>query len=247
MIRMHSTEGQRGLLGGFDHVRIISLPSRKDRRRSAVAQLAMLDASIDGKALAFQDAVRPADAGDFETVGARGCFLSHLETIKAARQSGAAHLLILEDDVGFSRAERAAMPAAFAALSQQEWDVFYGGSPVQPSGSPLTPLAPDTSLILAHFIAFSASAIDRLVPFLEAMIARPPGSPEGGPMHVDGAYNWFRKANPDLKAFAATPHVAHQTASRTDIHRLQGLDRVAALGPLLGLVRAGKNMLRGRD
>ena len=65
-------------------------------------------------------------------------------------------------------------------------------------------------------------------------------------MHVDGAYGWFRAAHPDIRAFAATPHVAHQTASRTDIHRLQGLDRVAAFGPVLTLVRAAKNLLRHR-
>lgn len=246
MIRMHSSEG-KGLLDGFDHVRIISLPARTDRRRSVVSELSTLGASVDGKTIAFQDAVRPSDAGGFETIGTRGCFLSHLETLKAARRDGASHLLILEDDVGFSRTERTAMPAALSALAQQDWDVFYGGSPVQPAGSPLTPIEPDTPLILAHFIGFSASAIARLIPFLEAMTGRPAGSLEGGPMHVDGAYGWFRKTNPDIRAFAATPHIAHQTASRTDIHALRGLDRITALAPVLGLVRAGKNMLRHRD
>lgn len=138
------------------------------------------------------------------------------------------------------------MPAAVSALTRQDWDIFYGGSPVAPTGAPLTPLMPETPVLLAHFIAFSGSAVERLVPFLEAMLARQPGSPEGGPMHVDGAYGWFRRAYPSMRAFAATPHIAHQTASRTDIHELGRLDRVAALRPVLGLVRASRNLLRQR-
>lgn len=246
MMGVHAAEDGRGLLAGFDRVRIVNLPARADRRRSATSQLAALGASVDGRGIAFQEAVRPPDSGGFETVGTRGCFLSHLETLRAARRDGVASLLILEDDVGFSRAERAAMPAALSALAQADWDVFHGGSPVAPAGAPLTPIAPETPVLLAHFIAFSGSAVARLVPFLEAMLARPSGSPEGGPMHVDGAYGWFRRAHPDMMTFAATPHIAHQTASRTDIHDLGRLDRVAALGPVLGLVRAGRNLLRQR-
>ena len=247
MMGLCATRDQAGLLDPFGYVRVINLPARADRRHSVIAQLAAIGASIDGRTIDYREAVRPDDAGAFDAIGTRGCFLSHLDTLRAARQEGVSHLLILEDDVGFSRSERAAMPAAFAALWRQHWDVFYGGSPVRPDGSPLTRIAPDTPVMLAHMIAFSASAIDRLIPFLEAMLARPRGSPDGGPMHVDGAYNWFRRANPDMVAFAATPHVAHQTASRTDIHQLRGADRITVLGPVLRLVRAGKNLLRMRD
>ena len=247
MIATHTVDGRRGLLDGFSHVRIINLPARADRRRSVTAQLAALGASVDGRAIAFQEAVRPSDAGGFETIGTRGCFLSHLETLKVARREKADRLLILEDDVGFSRAEYAAMPVALTALAREDWGIFYGGSPATPAGSPLTWVAPEVSLLLAHFVAFSAPVVDRLIPFMEAMLARPAGSRDGGPMHVDGAYGWFRAINPDVRTFAATPHIAHQTASRTDIHKLRGLDRVTALGPLLGLVRMGKNMLRHRD
>lgn len=239
-----SIKGGRGLLATFDCIRIISLPARLDRRRSASVQLGKLGATIDGDAIAFHDAVRPSDAGAFDTVGTRGCFLSHLEVLKAARQAGVANLLILEDDVGFSRSERAAMPGALAMLLRQDWGIFYGGSPVEPLDSPLTPLEPDTSALLAHFIAFSAPVIKQLIPFLEAILTRPAGSPEGGPMHVDGAYGWFRRAHPDIRALAATPHLAHQTASRTDIHQLRGLDRVALLHSFLRLLRTGKNKLR---
>ena len=246
MPQPHAVRRQQGLLNDFACVRIINLPDRADRRRSVALQLAAIGATVDGRDIAFHDAVRPADAGGFETAGTRGCFLSHLETLRAARREGVPHLLVLEDDVGFSRTERGAMPAAFAALAQEHWDIFYGGSPVLPERSPLTQVLPETPLLLAHFIAFSAPAIDRLIPFLEAMLARPVGDPAGGPMHVDGAYGWFRRGNPDIKAVAATPHVAHQTASRTDIHALRGLDRIAAFGPLLGLARRGKNMLRHR-
>ena len=35
----------------------------------------------------------------------------------------------------------------------------------------------------------NAPAIGPLIAYLERMVARPAGHPEGGPMHVDGAYS----------------------------------------------------------
>lgn len=230
----------------FPAVRIINLPHRADRRAEVTTELARLGATIDGRHIAFHAATRPADAGGFETIGTHGCFLSHLDTLRQAHRDGVSTLLLLEDDVAFSRSECDAMRATLAALADEDWDIFYGGSPVAATAAPLTLVAPETPVLLAHFVAFSARAIAGLVPYLEAMLTRPIGSAEGGPMHVDGAYGWFRAANPALRTFAATPHIAHQRASRTDIHRLRGLDRFAPLRPLLRAVRAGKNLLRQR-
>ncbi len=56
-----------------------------------------------------------------------------------------------------------------------------------------------------------------MVDYLEAMLQRPKGSPDGGPMHVDGAYSWFRRAHPEVAAYVCTPSVAQQRSSRSDI------------------------------
>ena len=230
----------------FGMVRIISLPNRTDRRNDAVATLARLGTAINGNAVAFHDAVRPESAGKFPTIGTRGCFLSHLEVLQAAKAAGVTALLILEDDVAISRSEMARLPATLAALNSEDWDVFYGGSPATETASPLSVVVPGEELQLTHFIAFSGRAIEALIPYLEAMLDREPGSPEGGPMHVDGAYSWFRSARPDMRAFAATPHIAHQRSSQTDVHALNSSDKNLLLRPLLNVARAIKNAVRDR-
>lgn len=232
------------LSASFARVRIINLPQRTDRRTAAVATLRKVGATIDGATIGFHEAVRPTDAGGFPTIGTRGCYLSHLGVVRAARDAEVASLLILEDDVAFSRTEAGRVAATLAALDRQPWDVFYGGSPARATAAPLSPVAAGEDLLLAHFIAFSRTAIDRLVPYLEAILEREPGHPEGGPMHVDGAYSRFRAEYPDLRAFAATPHIAHQRSSRTDIHALGSSDRNPRFKPVLDIARRVKNALR---
>lgn len=231
----------------FDMVRIISLADRHDRRKDVFNTLRRLGLTVGGHSCAFFDAVRPSDPDGFPSIGARGCFMSHLEVLRAARTDGVEALLILEDDVEFSRSEVARMSATLAALAAQSWDIFYGGSPATPRSAPLTDVPPTEGVQQTHFIAFSKRAIDMLVPYLEAMLNREPGSPDGGPMHVDGAYSWFRQQHPDIRAYAATPHIAHQRSSRTDIDVLGSTDTNAVLQPFLQVARTIKNAIRSRN
>lgn len=230
----------------FDRVAIINLTHRTDRRRSVAGELMALEEEVDGFRVAFSPAVRPTDRAGFETVGARGCFMSHLDVLRRARNDHIDTLLILEDDVAFSASERASLVDAVGVLSGVSWDIFYGGSPVPATGSPLSKLDPSTPALLAHFIAFSKEAIDLAVPYLEAMLGRAPGDADGGPMHVDGAYSWLRQAYPHLNAYAATPPVAHQRSSPTDIHVRRGIDRVPVLRGLLRPARAFRNWRRSK-
>ena len=59
-------------------------------------------------------------------------------------------------------------------------------------------------------------------------------------------YSWFRRAHPDVSAYAATPNVAHQRASATDIHHRRGIDRLPVLRSVLVPARYLKNLLRAR-
>jgi glycosyl transferase family 25 len=230
----------------FERIEIINLPSRRDRRRAVTAELLALGTHIDETRTSFLPAERPKEPGEFDTIGARGCFLSHLAALEKAKRDNVSSLLILEDDVAFSASERSQLNKTIETLNRTPWDIFYGGSPVDATGNPLTKLAPDKPALLAHFIAFSKEAIDTAVPYLQAMLERPAGSADGGPMHVDGAYSWLRRANPHLITFAATPAIAHQRSSATDIHVRRGFDRVPILRGLLNLVRALKNWRRSR-
>src|SRR5689334_3561173 len=85
----------------FDEVRIINLVDRDDRRREMSQQLERLG-GISGNA-SFFEAHRPVSRGEFPSIGARGCFESHLAVLSGARDSGAQTLLLLEDDFEFTR------------------------------------------------------------------------------------------------------------------------------------------------
>jgi len=228
--------------GRFDRVRVISLASRADRRRQVTREFAGMGVALDGARVALHDAVRPDDAGGFETVGARGCFLSHLGVLREARAADVGSVLILEDDVTFARAG-ADLRRVADALGTAAWNVFYGGYDLteaapERGASPLRIARADEGFRTTHCLAFDRAAITAAVPYLEAILARPAGSPEGGPMHVDGAYCWLRRAHPDLRTAVADPAVAHQRASRTDIHRLRVWDRILGLRHAVNAVRA---------
>lgn len=56
-------------------------------------------------------------------------------------------------------------------------------------------------------------------------------------MHVDGAYNWVRRLNPDLPTLMASPQLGSQRPSRTDIHQLKWFDKVPGIRDLATFAR----------
>ena len=58
---------------------------------------------------------------------------------------------------------------------------------------------------------------NRPVLFMEELQQRPPGHPDGGPMHIDGAYSTFRVQNPDVVTLIASPNLGWQRSSRSDV------------------------------
>ena len=71
------------LSDGFEHETfVINLPYRTDRRSEMQRELSRI-----GWNAQFFPAIRPASAGSFSSIGAHGCFLSHLAVLKAARNS----------------------------------------------------------------------------------------------------------------------------------------------------------------
>jgi len=246
--QMVPTAAGQALLGTFSRIRIINLRHRADRRREIAAQLRRLQLEVDGGRIAFHDACRPDDAGTFPSVGARGCFTSHLDVLEEALADGAETLLILEDDMDFVRDAEERIAAMMRDLSRVEWSLFYGGYECahmpDASGGSIVRADPDVAVGTTHFVALSRQAIEIAVPYLKQLAARPPGHPDGGPMHVDGAYSWLRRSHPQLQTWLAEPQIGRQRPSRTDIAPLGFVDRAFGLRHIAGGLRRLTRVLR---
>lgn len=212
--------------GLFSRAYVINLKARADRRREMRAELARIGKSFADADVTLFEAVRPDGPGAFPSPGARGCFMSHLGVLADAERRSEAAIMILEDDARLAAdfTDRAAR--IFAALAQTDWGVFYGGYARLPaSGEGLVSIDPGMALQTTHCIGFNGPAIAASRRYLEAMLGRPAGDAGGGPMHVDGAYSWFRKDNPQFRTFAAAPPLAVQRSSRSDIAARRWFDR----------------------
>jgi hypothetical protein len=223
-------------LQSFDRICIINLPERADRRREVTRELARLEVAVDGDRVRFIAGIRPDGPGDFPSTGARGCYLSHLKTLKQAQADGVQRLLVLEDDVMFTPAMREAAPLA-EAIRGEGWQLAYPGHVQPPLPGPLRWERTDAPLVCAHCYAVQGSALPLIVAYLEACLARPAGHPDGGAMHFDGALTMLRQAQPDLVTLLASRSLAGQRSSRSDIIGPSWIDRL----PLAGLARAVRN------
>ena len=221
-------------------VYVISLPNRSDRRRAMGRELAKIGWSAE-----FFPAIRPKSASGFPSIGAHGCFLSHLSVLKHAHNRGAAELIILEDDVNFSPEFISRWSTAISDLEDREWSIFFAGHRLRELPSGLSKLEPQKVVQCAHFLAINGSAIPPLIEGLEAILSRPAGHPQGGPMHVDGAYSTIRAQNPSLVTYAYFPPLGYQRPSRTDIGDLKWFDRIEFLKPLIDVGRRLKATRRG--
>lgn len=230
------------VLSVFDRIYVLNLPHRRDRRREMEAELARIGLSFAHPSVTLFPAIAPADPGEFPSLGARGCFESHLAMHRAILASGARRALILEDDASFARGFAERFADALPLLRGPDWDLLYSVQPVtaqpgdRPLGHGLLRLSPEHSFLTTHFLGVSRAFSEAASSYLDKMRTRRAGDPYGGPMHVDGAYVWMRKDLPDLGILATELPLATQRSSRSDIagqrlhHRLPLLrDAVAML------------------
>lgn len=228
----------------FDAIKVISLPTRTDRRRAIARDLARQQMPLEPGKIEVFDAIRPDSDGGFPSIGAHGCFLSHLGVLKQARDSRLGRVLILEDDLQLSRRLGLFEPMVVERLEQGDWDLVYLGHNVDLSDAPprLVPYA--DPLVQTHFIGYHSRVFDHLIAFLEDILRRPPGHPDGGPMHYDGALSTFRANNPDVVTLLAAPILGWQRSSRTDLHPLRWFDRLPVLNGVVGVARRGRSWIR---
>lgn len=235
---------QSSLLNFFEKSYIINLLERIDRREKMEQELKLLG-SVEPSRIVFFPAVKPADQGDFPSIGARGCFLSHLAVLKEAKRENLNNVLIMEDDLLFTRCLLKQQDEIVNELQSLEWDIVYPGhgEHLAPSTEGIFQLY-SQPLVLAHFVAFNRRTIAQLVDFLEEVLSRPPGHPDGGPMHVDGAYTTFRMQHPEVTTLIANPTLGLQRASPSNIAGYKWFETLPAFGQLLSRVRTVKDWRR---
>lgn len=212
---------------------VINLAHRSDRRAEMEAELARVGWSHSE----FFPAIRPQQPDGFESTGARGCFLSHLEVLRTAQTRSLDRVIILEDDLNFATYFVERWPLIVSELAQKEWSIFYAGHILSGLNESIAYVEPSTEVRCSHFMIVNAEAVDFLVRGLETILSRPAGHPLGGPMHIDGAYSTLRRQNPDLKTLAVCPVLGSQRASRTDIANPRWFDKVRVLDPVLRAAR----------
>jgi glycosyl transferase, family 25 len=211
---------------------VINLVSRTDRRLAMQQQLSHV-----GWQAEFFPAIRPESAADFPSIGAHGCFLSHLSVLKKARDAGALQVIILEDDLNFTSGFAERWKSSMSELAAQEWSIYYPGHSISNLPKGLSRVAPDTGVLCTHFMVINGTAIPTLIAGLETILSRPGGHPLGGPMHLDGAYSTMRAQNHALLTYADSPALGYQRSSRTDVGELKWFDRISFVSPIIDFAR----------
>lgn len=235
------------ILDFFQRGYIINLPERTDRRKGAEIELKKLGMTVTPGKLEFFPGIRPTESHGFPSIGACGCFLSHLQILKQARTDGLANVLIMEDDLLINHKFKDVEASITEQLSQREWDMaYFGDSTDRPVVLPVQFNVLNHEIRTTTFYGIKAAAIDRLIQFLEAIQSRPAGHPDGGPMHLDGAYNMFRQQNPDLVTIQTNGGLVAQRSSRSDIFPNAWYENLPGVSPVLSLMRQGKLLLRSR-
>lgn len=229
----------------FDKIYIINLPERSDRRREMNAELKKIGWSLKEGSIEYFPAIRPETAEPFPSIGSKGCFLSHLQALKEARVTKAKRILMIEDDLAFSPQLKSFQDDIVEKLEKSQWGLAYLGHRIDtPSSKSKVYLTPYTDKIhTTHFFAVNGLILDRLIDFLETLISRPAGHPDGGPMHYDGALSTFRRQNPDIVTLIANPNLGWQRPSRSDIYANKWFDRAPVVKQLVEMTRRLKSRI----
>ena len=231
----------------FDAIYLINLPQRVDRKRELERELRHVGLQADDPKLVWIRAVRPSEAGEFPSIGARGCFMSHLSCLNSALERGYERILILEDDAYFPRFRSKDLESVLEKLNELNWSIWYGyarhESNARSNNSEVIPIDHTAGVQTSHCIALQGNAIRSVRDFFELILTRPGGHPEAGPMHVDGAYSTWRSLNPTAVTLVTLPPVCSQRSSQSDIAASHWYDRA----PLVrGAIAAFRRVLHWR-
>ena len=229
----------------FDRTAIINLPERADRRAETREEFKRVGWQIENKKADFFTATQPEIAAGFPSAGVKGCFLSHMNAIKQAKHDNLSNILMMEDDIAFISDINKIASEALQELDKTEWGFLYLGHEHISDLSTEKRLEEITEpLLLKHFYAINGYIFDRFLQFLEQVLERSPGHPEGGPMYYDGALTTFRMQNRDINTFVIMPSLGYQRSSRSDLHQRSLWDTWAFLNPMTAEIRRIKNFIK---
>lgn len=207
----------------FGDVYIINLPERTDRKMQIQQELIYVGFNLDDPRINFVNACRPTSKAGFPSIGARGCFESHKAVLEKISASDSAFSLILEDDALMTKRLKNMY------IDSHDFggaDIIYLGyraensnriAHLKSSDCRFLGIPSDLRLQTSHAMVIRRNAAHILVNHLNAIASRPPGSVEGGPMHVDGAYNWVREKNPELTTVISKHQLIKQRSSFSNI------------------------------
>jgi hypothetical protein len=154
----------------------------------------------------------------------------------------------MEDDIALTSSLPRLTPMITSQLAKQAWDFVYFG--YYGAGDVLFANRNTTesqirfdlwtgNILSTVFYAVNGRILPRLITHLTMIANGKPGDRNSGPMPVDGAYNNFRRDNPDVLCLIAHPTLGWQTSSRSDISP-RALDKLAFLRPAASSLRSLK-------
>ncbi len=238
----------------FDRIYVINLPQRSDRLLETLRELHRNGLAVNDPRLHIFAAIRPQDAGPFASIGARGCYLSHLAVIREAMEAKLKNVLILEDDVSLHQFSQIPQGHLLQTIMQGDWDFAYLGHHQDLANGTNPALAQaarwqlfDGPVACAHCYALNQRVLPALVDYLSACLEREIGDPFGGPIHVDGALAMFRQRQSSCCTLLASPSLAGQRSSRSDIYPTRWFDRWPVVRNAVALYRKTRNWQRERN
>ncbi len=233
------------LFDWFDQVYIVNLPNRSDRRQETVAEFARVGVAIPNGKIRFFEATRPTNKEEFPSIGSLGNFISQTRVMKDALDNGFERILVCEDDLHLNDFAADSVKTVLEDLKSSDWTMASLGY-LEPTTPPsdrvgLSPWDGDT--LGAQFYAVRGDGIRGFHDYLAVARSRPSGHPQGGAMFFDGAFNMVRTQVPAIRFYIATPCLAGQRSSRTDLHDLRFYDRQEPFRTIMVYLRKLRNRL----
>ncbi|RIB09128.1 glycosyltransferase family 25 protein [Gigaspora rosea] len=167
---------------GFDHIYVIGLDYRKDRREIMDKQISYLNLDVEYfKAVSKYDKIlhKFTNINSKVTVGQRACYVSHYLIYQTIIEEGFNSALILEDDVDFEANITDIMADIYQNLPES-WDTLHVGHCYETIGQPVGSSSFPNKLYqsvepqCSHAYAVSNSGVHKLLKLIDPMNALGP-------------------------------------------------------------------------
>lgn len=231
----------------FDRTYVINLPERLDRRKQIEQELNRAEMPLQPGKVELFEAIKVESAEGFDSVGGRGCFMSHLAIYKQAKELGLNNVLILEDDLLLSPHFKQYEESFIEQLQAYDWAVVvFGYLPLGQLPPDRTPpespkfgkLEPSQEVLVGtHFYAVNAKAFDRVIAAFEFILSLSPEELASATRYPDGLLNDLGNED-DFLRLKAIPSFAAQRSSRSDCTpNPKWFDQIPMLEKAAGVLR----------